>query len=213
LPPALVEGLFLAYCDGRQWYQRNRGQRPEQAPAICCLWVDEFDQQHADCADAAGFGRAHQEFAARRQQRLGQQAVRRRAALLPVPAPGMSKQSRCHELAGVLREAALQLHASHHSCDPHSGKRVSFGLIRMAHIDPLVEMALALFALGAPQHTRICVSTIRSSRCFCARPSSSAWIRYWIAATRTPCSSCRRFASGCRPILRLSICSWCWAAR
>jgi CRISPR-associated endonuclease/helicase Cas3 len=155
LPPALVEGLFLAYCDGRQWYQRNRGQRPEQSPAICCLWVDEFDQQHADCADAAGFGRAHQQFAARRQQRLGQQAVRRRAALLPVPAPGMSKQNRRHELAGVLREAALQLHASHHSCDPHSGKRVSFGLIRMAHIDPLVEMALALFALGAPQHTRI----------------------------------------------------------
>lgn len=45
LPPALVEGMFLAYQGGRQHYQRNRGNRnaPDNTTiAIPCLWVDEF---------------------------------------------------------------------------------------------------------------------------------------------------------------------------
>jgi CRISPR-associated endonuclease/helicase Cas3 len=53
LPPALVQGLFEAYRNGRQHYQRNRGQRPSataQATEICCAWVDEFDVQQANCA-------------------------------------------------------------------------------------------------------------------------------------------------------------------
>ena len=41
-------------------------------------------------------------------------------------------------MAATLREAALSLHAAHHAIDPQSSKRVSFGLIRMANIDPLV---------------------------------------------------------------------------
>ncbi len=39
--------------------------------------------------------------------------------------------------------------------DPASGKRVSFGLVRMANIEPLYEVALALYRLGAPQGLRI----------------------------------------------------------
>ena len=155
LPPALVQGLFLAYRDGRRWFQRNRGQNPQQEPEICCLWVDEFNQQPANCSDGEDFLRRHRDFAAHRHQRLGQQAIRRRAALLPLPLASMDKASRRQQLAAVLRDAALGLHAQHHSADPDSSKRVSFGLIRMAHIDPLVDMALALFALGAPDGMQI----------------------------------------------------------
>ncbi len=155
LPPALVEGLFLAYRDGRQWFQRNRGQRPEESPRICCLWTDEFAQHHADCADAEVFRSAHLAFVDRRYHALGKQAVRRRAALLPLALTTQDKAQRRAELAGLLREGALRLHGDHHGIDPHTGKRVSFGLIRMANIDPLVDVALALFALGAPPGTRI----------------------------------------------------------
>jgi len=161
LPAALVEGLFLAYREGRHWYQKNRGQRPGEVPDICCLWVDEFSQEHADCADAKDFHQRHLTFARRRDEKLGAQPVRRRAALLPLPhgLGGVDRSERRTRFAGVLRDAALSLHAQHHSVDPHSGKRVSFGLIRMANIDPLFDVALALFRHGVSQgvHIHLCV--------------------------------------------------------
>ena len=57
LPPALVEGLFLAYRAGREVYQRHRGERPGESAAICCLWMDEFHQQGAGLRRRAGFSR------------------------------------------------------------------------------------------------------------------------------------------------------------
>lgn len=155
LPPALVEGLFMAYRDGRSWFQRNRGQRPNEQPAICCLWVDEFDRRHAECADEVSYRNAHQAFVDRRHAALGQQAIRRRAALLPLAFATQDKAQRRIDLAALLRDAALRLHTDHHDTDPHTGKRVSFGLIRMANIEPLIDVALALFALGAPAGLRI----------------------------------------------------------
>ncbi len=112
LPPALVQGLFEAYRNGRQHFQRNRGDRPgaaERAPEVCCAWFDEsITPSQVDCA------------------------------------------------------AALKLHAQHHSVDPHSAKRVSFGLVRMANIEQLVEVALALYRLGAPEGVRIHLCTYHS---------------------------------------------------
>ncbi|MGA0585072.1 MAG: type I-F CRISPR-associated helicase Cas3, partial [Castellaniella sp.] len=132
-----------------------------EAPAICCLWIDEFAQTHVDCPDGERFRQTHQTFAVKRAQRLGEQAVRRLARLLPLPgALGKLDQAcRREAYAGILRDAALDLHAQHGVKDPHSGKRVSFGLIRMANIGPLFDVALALFRLGAPPgtHIHLCV--------------------------------------------------------
>jgi len=159
LPPALVEGLFLAYRDGRRWFAHNCSPRPEESPHICCLWVDEFSQQHRDCADTEHFRTAHLDFVEKRVQLLKQQSPRRRADILPVPLAAQNKARRRTELAALLRDAALALHETHHSIDPKSGKRVSFGLIRMANIDPLFDVALALFQHGSPSgtHIHLCV--------------------------------------------------------
>lgn len=37
--------------------------------------------------------------------------------------------------------AVRQLHTNHHLCDPVTGKRISFGLVRMANINPAVQVA------------------------------------------------------------------------
>jgi len=155
LPPALIEGLFLAYCEGRKWFQRNRGARPLEPVKVCCLWTDEFAQQHADCAGAEGFRAAHEDFVRKRAKTLGEQPVRRIAELLPMKFTTQNKPARRAELAGLLRDGALRLHEANHSVDPQSGRRVSFGLIRMANIEPLFDVALELFRAGAPEGTRI----------------------------------------------------------
>lgn len=157
LPPALVRGLFEAYRNGRHHFQRNRGDQPgaaERAPAVCCAWFDEFSQQQADCADAQGFASAHEAFAAKRAQCLAKAPVRRRYDLLPLDL-GTDRDRQPARFAELARDAALALHAQHHSVDPRSARRVSFGLIRMANIEPLVDVALALYRLGAPDGVRI----------------------------------------------------------
>ena len=156
LPPALVEGLYRAYRDGRAHYQRHRGERPDDAPKLCCLWIDEFAQTRADCADATAedFREAHANFVAQRCEALAKAEVRRRAELVPLPShwPGLDKAARREEFAHFVLQRAWSLHqdAQNHSIDPVTGTRVSFGLIRMANINPLFDVALAMFRLGAP---------------------------------------------------------------
>lgn len=164
LPPALIQGLFEAYRNGRHHYQRNCGALPgdvETPPVICCAWVDEFDQQALDCPDPENFAQAHGRFAQRRHADLSRQAAepRRRAALLPAPALLTGVRPDLPTLAAdwapQLLAAAMGLHRSNHSVDFVSGHRVSFGLIRMANIEPLFEVALALFRQPVPPGYRV----------------------------------------------------------
>jgi CRISPR-associated endonuclease/helicase Cas3 len=161
LPPALVQGLFAAYLEGRRWFQRNRGEQLSAVASVCCLWVDEFFQNHADCPDVESFYQHHQAFAQSRVLKLGEQPVRRCAQLLALPKvfQSLDRERRRLEFASVLQKAALQMHEWHCVVDPKSGKRVSFGLIRMANIGPLYDVALNLFRLGVPSeiHIHLCV--------------------------------------------------------
>jgi len=164
LPPALVRGLFHAYRNGRQHFQRNRSPQPgaaDCAPAVCCAWVDEFSQRQADCADAQTFDAAHQAFAEVRQQHLAKAPALRRYGLLPLEL-GSDRSQHSARFAELARDAALALHRVHHSVDAHDGKRVSFGLIRMANIERLVEVALALYRQGAPEGVRMHLCTYHS---------------------------------------------------
>lgn len=154
LPPALVQGLFEAYRQGRSHFQANRGERPGATappPEVCCLWLDEFQQSHADCADGPRFEQAHQRFVSQRVQALAEQAKtpRRRIELVPMQALPKNSVGAAQAFAALILDSAQALHLRHCSVDPVTGHRVSFGLVRMANVEPLVDTALALFAQGA----------------------------------------------------------------
>lgn len=155
LPPALVQGLFRAYLAGRAEYQRHRG-RPGEPVAICCTWFDEFATQAGDHDDDGTYLVAHRRFVDQRLGRLARTEVRRRAVIKTLPiATRQPRQVLCSEVAGQLRGHLQVLHRQHHSVDPQTGKRASFGLIRMANIDPLFDVARELFRLGAEAGCRI----------------------------------------------------------
>lgn len=159
LPPALVEGMFLAYRAGRIQYRRNRGsdggQRAEQVE-IPCLWADEFGAQTATCTDETAFADQHGQFVGKRAAKLEKAEPLRRAELLPLDIVKSLPEAKVRaEFARHVRDACLRLHGDHAETDPASGKRVSFGLVRMANIDPLFDVARELFTLGAPEDTRI----------------------------------------------------------
>ncbi|MFT4267122.1 MAG: type I-F CRISPR-associated helicase Cas3f [Xenophilus sp.] len=163
LPPALVEGMFQAYRAGRLQYRRNRGRDggsdsgPGAAQAeVPCLWVDEFGVQTAACGELATFADQHAQFVGKRAAKLARADALRRAELLPLDiARGLPQEARHAAFAQHVHAACLRLHQHHAQADPISGKRVSFGIVRMANIDPLFDVAQALYTLGAPEDTRI----------------------------------------------------------
>lgn len=160
LPPSLIQGLFEAYRNGRSHFEWNRNERSLDEPAaanICCLWIDEHKQKHANCADADTFEREHLVFAQLRAITLEKQSVepRRRVTLIPLETLPRSAPEAAKAFAKVLLASANDLHQRHHSVDHKTGKRVSFGLVRMANIEPLYEVALAIFKQGAAYGRRV----------------------------------------------------------
>ena len=152
LPPALVEGLFLAYCAGRAVYQRHRSERPGEGVNLCCLWIDEFHQTTQDCADGPAFREAHSQYVRKRVAKLQQAEVRRLAQIAPLPDTwsSLDEAERRKDFARLVLAQAWQMHQQphNHSTDA-SGKCVSLGLIRMANIAPLYDVALAMHAPDA----------------------------------------------------------------
>ncbi|MFZ2854372.1 MAG: type I-F CRISPR-associated helicase Cas3, partial [Rhodocyclaceae bacterium] len=59
------------------------------------------------------------------------------------------------ELAQALRPQLTRMHQLNHTVDTVSGKRISFGLVRFANIDPLVAVARELIRLGGETGQRI----------------------------------------------------------
>ncbi len=162
LPPDMVQGLFAAYARGRAHFLTNRGE-PGLALNVCCLWVDEFDVQHSDCPDAARFAAEHQQFVTQRLARLKrpkleQERPARLAQLAQLNLKeGLNKpEDLPRQFAERIAELAPKLHQAHHS--PHNTKRVSFGLVRMANIEPLVQVARALYQHPWPEdlHVHLC---------------------------------------------------------
>ena len=153
LAPALVSGMFESYKEGRRYYQKNRGEHPEEMPDICCLWVDEFGVFEKECKDRSGYTESHREFSEKRKKNLSRQAVLRRGKIIDIAVETGEKVR--ETFARKSFASALDLHKNHHEVDPESGKRVSFGLVRMANINPLVDVALSFFRLEIPEGYRV----------------------------------------------------------
>lgn len=154
LAPALVEGLFEAYRTGRAVHQQNRGPQGRQT-AITCAWFDEFRAETNSVASSQEFKPFHDSFVAKRLKRLREQEARRAVKLVSVASSKKDRQAVCEELAVRLPDWVSGLHGEHHTVDPKSKKLVSFGLIRMANIEPLTLVATSLYEQGAPPNTRI----------------------------------------------------------
>lgn len=157
LPPALVQGLFDAYRAGREQYQANRGEINIPLD-ICCAWIDEHYVYSQLCVDRSVFQNAHQQFVQKRVAKLAQivkqKDVRRVSELIPVQHTEL-KGGVHQAFAELMMNSALKLHKGNHTPDPKTKKQVSFGLIRMANIEPLIEIALALFTIPIPKNHRI----------------------------------------------------------
>ncbi|MGB0360790.1 MAG: type I-F CRISPR-associated helicase Cas3f, partial [Endozoicomonas sp.] len=154
LTPDMVQGLFVAYRQGRSHWQTNIG---EKGAGIYCAWFDEFDQHIELCNDEQLFVSHHQKFIKKRIKELRAQPVRRVGDILPTALPKAPEGEKIHNsaLAQLLIDASHHLHSDHHNTCPASGKTASVGLIRVANINPMFSLAQALYQCPQPEYTQI----------------------------------------------------------
>lgn len=152
ISPALASSLFLAYQAGRKHYTQVNGEHGETAK-ICCAWFDEFKKpQSALIADPLTYEDTHNSFVNKRIKNLKDKtSPLRKAKLIPI-SPNLDYTPTKY-MATVIRQSIEELHQQH--AVTVAGKKVTIGLVRMANIDPLVQVAKSLFTQDAPRDTLI----------------------------------------------------------
>lgn len=152
LPPALVLGLYESYREGRRVFRDNRGvNRPF---SITCAWFDEFGCTWRSTEASDAFAVAHSEFVYNRLRNVDRKEHRRAVRIVPFTTSATDRLSVCRAIAEQLPSWMVELHADNYCEDRQSGKRASFGLVRFANIEPLVQIARALYSVGAPRGVR-----------------------------------------------------------
>ncbi len=158
IPPDLAEGYYNAYQAGWAIFAQMR----ECSPIIGCAWIDEFTTHvhtvncktnHQGIED---YQQHHQRFIAKRITQLQQQAVRRKANIVPCHVPeDTSEKSIRDGYYSVIQQAILEKHHQHHAVDKHTGKSVSFGVVRVANIRPCIELTRYLLNATWPKDVDI----------------------------------------------------------
>ena len=163
LPPSVIGGLFTAYLNGREVYQRNRGAK-DRPLNICAAWFDEFGAEAGDQATPEEFMFQHEKWTQRRIEHLEKKGERRRKAFItPMQYTHKNIEELREFFANKYLQQAEKLHGIHHAIDPDTKKRISFGLIRMANIKPLVGIIRTLLGLDAPIGHRLHICCYHSN--------------------------------------------------
>lgn len=152
LTPDLVTGLFEAYMEGRKLFNQSQNK---PVPKVVCAWFDEQPKamMSEQCADINDFQDKHKQFCDKRVSYLAKQPVRRQAEILPFSVPYTNDKATqfYNALAQTIVDAAVNLHDKHYEVQPNSHKKtsshntqVSIGLIRVANINNITNIAMQL---------------------------------------------------------------------
>jgi CRISPR-associated endonuclease/helicase Cas3 len=136
LPPSIVKSFYQAYASGRKQFNLNCSDGI-QAP-VGCAWFDEFGVKYSEPADSESFMNAHGEFVEKRIAHLEQQPILRKSVIMSFDT--MSNGSPEYMLAKTLHKSIYPLHQHHHQKRSESGHTISFGLVRMANINPMIKV-------------------------------------------------------------------------
>ncbi|WP_372741201.1 type I-F CRISPR-associated helicase Cas3f [Neptunomonas sp.] len=164
LPPSLIKALFDAYKSGRRHFNQAQFLQDKETP-IWCAWFDEFKSQTIEISSKKEYIETHKTFVQKRVNKLTSvKEILRKGEIINVEPVSLtnpeSNEVPCEYLitAQIIYEHMHQLHSAHHVT--HStGKRVSLGVVRMANINPMIEVTKCLVNMAPQQdhHIHFCV--------------------------------------------------------
>ena len=155
IPPALAEGFFNVYQQGWRLYCAFKKLKQVQTVG---MWVDEFKSniQSIDLSSdniIQQYKNGHEAFVEIRAKSLAEQVIKHKAYIIEchdLVAQKEQKQleeSLQQQYFDRIRQHIEKLHHYHHTVDANTGKKVSFGVVRVANIPPCV--ALTQYLLNA----------------------------------------------------------------
>lgn len=138
IPPDLAEGMARAYRAGLSVYNDFFLEKKPCAVFGC----DEFKSavQEMPAGNETDFPAAHQKFVNSRCKKLKVQKIRRKGELMGCT-PSTDKTDVENNFFEDIRKATEKMHALNHVIDQKTGKHISFGVVRMANINPCVELS------------------------------------------------------------------------
>lgn len=158
IPPAMAEGYFNAYREGWLLYCKTRNAKA----VIGCAWMDEFSTQveemEAQEPAATGFHKIHDQYINKRVENLSRLLPKRKAIVIDcegainINAEPVVKNKRDAWFNRII-QTTLLLHKQNHTIDGKTGLNVSFGVIRMANIQPCVNLTFYLLDHNWPCNT------------------------------------------------------------
>ncbi|MBF4295887.1 type I-F CRISPR-associated helicase Cas3, partial [Vibrio anguillarum] len=153
IPPDLALGLYNAYRQGWAVFAASR----DRVSTINCVYVDEFstDTQMvgSDDSDLAAYEAFQQRFVAKRVDKLKQQISRRKANI--IQCIKQNDQPLDKQYFDIVKQAILAKHQHHNTLEPESQTRVSFGVVRVANIQPCVELTQYILSCDWPADTEV----------------------------------------------------------
>jgi CRISPR-associated endonuclease/helicase Cas3 len=176
IPPDLAEGYFKAYRDGWQIYCKTR----DANIGIGCAWIDEFNTQVVSNADLEtsksilAYRGHHQQFIQKRVGKLMDQPVKRKANIQSCESifekhtnnhnDEKVVESKQNSYFGLMAQSAFDKHQHHHAVDLSTQLNVSFGIIRVANIQPCVALTKYLLEMQCSEETQIRVMAYHSQQ-------------------------------------------------
>ena len=116
-------------------------------------------------------------FIEKRVKKLRTQVVKRKAVVIPCQ-PQATKELSWQSYVAAMKQAVQQLHSNHHVIDEKTGKEVSFGLVRLANIDPCVIMTLSLLSADWSDDTAVFLMCYHSRQVLLLRHEQETYLDY-----------------------------------
>ncbi|MDV2962274.1 type I-F CRISPR-associated helicase Cas3f [Shewanella algae] len=153
IPPDLALGLYNAYRQGWKVFAASR----DRNASINCIYIDEFTAHTqlvgSNDYDLEAYQALQQGFINKRVEKLKQQTAKRKAEIIPcLKQPDLPLDT---QYFATVKQAVLAKHRHHFTLDPQSQIQVSFGVVRLANIQPCVELTQYLLSCDWPADTEV----------------------------------------------------------
>jgi len=129
IPPDLAEGYFNVYQSGWNIFAQMRDKKV----SVGCAWIDEFKTKVSTIESKEAYKKAHDKYIDKRISNLAKQPVKRKANIAQCT-------TELSEYFEAIKQAILIKHEYHHLIDTKTNKKISIGVVRIANINPCVEL-------------------------------------------------------------------------
>lgn len=145
--PCEAEALFEAYQTGRAQYVKANCENGTQNQ-VCCAWFDECNKPiNRLITNVDEFKKEHQDYVAARNKELAKKDLcLRQGKVIEIERNKTGTPSQ--KMAETIYQSVNKLSSEH--VINLGNKNVSIGLVRMANIDPMIQVAKHLFAMPTP---------------------------------------------------------------